>query len=118
MFAYLAIGLAALVGGVPASLAQDSGVLDQCKPAGTGAEAEERQMPISSGGNAGVSVVLPLGRVCVGPKALDGEYTYVRRTADKGITIVEVSNTPFVAVLASNDVAGQLIARPDQPAGW
>ena len=117
MLAYVAIGLAVVAGGVPASLAQDSRVLDQCKPAGTGIEAEERQTQEQPGNNAGVFVAVPVGRVCVGPELLDGEPSYVRRTTDgKGITIVEVSTTPFMPVLASNEGAPAI--RTDQPAGW
>lgn len=119
MLAYVAISLAVVAGGVPASLAQDSRVLDQCRSAGTEIEAEERLTPEKAGNNAAVFVAVPIGRVCVGPKAVDGEPSYVRRTTDgKGITIVEVSTTPFMPVLASNDAVNQLIARPDQPAGW
>jgi len=59
---------------------------------------------------------VPIGRVCVGPEVVDGEPIYVRRTTvSEGMTIVEVSTTPFMPV--SNEVAG-LIGRPDQPAGW
>ena len=113
MLGYMTIGLA-VVSAAPASFAQDSRVLGHCKAAETGMEAEERQTP---GSNMGVVVVVPIGRVCVGPEAVDGESSYVRRTtAKEGMTIVEVSATPFMPVLAS-DVA-ELIARPDQPAGW
>ncbi len=82
-------------------------------------EAEERQTHQTPGSNMGVVVVVPIGRVCVGPEAVDGESSYVRRTtAKEGMTIVEVSATPFMPVLASNEAVDQLIARPDQPAGW
>ena len=115
----VAIGLAAVVGGVPAAFAQDSRVLDQCKSAGTGIEEEERQAHQRPASNAGVFVDVPLGRVCVGPESVDGEHTYVRRTtAKEGMTIVEVSTTPFMPVLASNEASPGVIVRPDQPAGW
>ena len=122
---WVAFGLAVAVGFVPASLAQDSGVLDHGKPAGTGVEAEEVRQThgeLSGGlsseapGHAGVFIVAPIGKVGVGPGLVDGEPTYVRRTTDKGITIVEVSTTPFMPVLQSK--FAELIARPDQPAGW
>ena len=101
----MAIGLAAVVSGAPASLAQDSGGPDPGKPAGTGS-------------NRGISLAVPIGRVSVGPKSLDGEPVYVRRTtANGGMTIVEVSTTPFTPVLASNEGAPAAV-RTDQPAGW
>ena len=117
---YMAIGLAAVVGVVPASLAQDSQVLDHGKPAGTGIEAlthDELSAGLRSEGreHTGVLVAVPIGKVWVGPESLDGEPGYVRRTTDKGITIVEVSTTPFM--LEPTGVAA-LIGRPDQPAPW
>ena len=117
MLGYLAIGLAVVAGGVPASFGQDSRVLDHCKSAGTGIEAEEERPPQRLGSNTGVVVAVPIGRVCVGPEIVDGEPSYVRRTtAKEGMAIVEVSATPFMPLLASG--AGETIVRPDQPAGW
>lgn len=114
---YIAIGLAVVAGLVPASPAQDSRVLDYCKSADPGIEA--RQGDPAPGSNMGVVVAVPIGRVCVGPESVDGEFSYVRRTtAKEGMAIVEVSTTPFMPVLASNEAVKQLIARPDQPAGW
>ena len=102
------IVLAVVLGGVPASLAHG-------KSAGT---AQTQQKPAT---NAGISVAVPTGKVTVGPK-LDGEPIYVRRsTVRDGITIVEVSTTPFAPVLAANEApaaAKQLVVPPDQPAGW
>jgi hypothetical protein len=116
---YLVIGLAAVVGFVPASFAQGSRGLDHCKSAGTGIEAEERQAHETPGSNTGVSVAVPIGRVCVGPEAVDGEPSYVRRiTAKEGMAIVEVSATPFMPDLPSGEQPAGAIARPDQPAGW
>ena len=116
---YLAIGLAAAVSVVPAAFAQDSRVLDHCKSAGTETEADERQAREKPESNTGIVVALPIGRVCVGPDVVDGEPSYVRRTTDgKGITIVEVSTTPFMPVLALNEGPAGAIVRPDQPAGW
>jgi hypothetical protein len=115
---YVAIGFAAVVGVVPASFAQDSRVPDQGKLAGTGIEAEERQTQQRPGNNMGISLEVPIGRVSVGP-ALDGEPVYVRRTkAGEGMTIVEVSTTPFMPVLPSNEEVAGLVVRPDQPASW
>jgi len=120
----MAIGLAVVVGGVPASFAQDSRDLDHGKSAGAGIEAEERQThdEISNGlrlearEQGGVFVAEPIGRVWVGPEAVEGEPIYVRRTtAKEGMKIVEVSTTPFMPVLAG---VAQLVARPDQPASW
>ena len=114
----MAFGLAVVVGGVPASLAQDSRVPDPGKPAGTGIEAKERQTQQRPGSNKGISLEVPIGRISVGPKSLDGEPIYVRRsTVREGITVVEVSTTPFMPVLASNEGPAAVV-RPDQPAGW
>jgi hypothetical protein len=116
---YMAIGLAAVVTVVPASFAQASRVLDHCKPAGTGIEAKERQVQQRPGSNRGVSVAVPMGRVCVSPEAVDGEPSYVRRiTASEGMAIVEVSTTPFMPDLRSGEEPAGVIGRPDQPAGW
>ena len=116
MLGHMAIGLAVVVGVVPASLAQDSPILDHCKPVGTRVEAEERQTHQRPGSNTGISLAVPVGRVCVGPEVVDGEPTYVRRTkASESVTIVEVSTTPFMPALAG---VGELAVRPDQPAGW
>ena len=119
MLGNLAIGLAVVVSPVPASSARDSPVLDHCKSAGTGNEAEEQKTDQRPGSSTGVFVDVPIGRVCVGPEAVDGGPTYVRRTTvSKGMAIVEVSTTPFMPVLGSNEGVNELIARPDQPAPW
>ena len=122
---YMAIGLAVVVGVVPASFAQDSRVLDRGKSAGTGIEAEERQthnemsagLRLEAREHTGVFVAVPIGRVWVGPELVDGEPSYVRRTTvSKGITIVEISTTPFMPAPPGVDA---LIGRPtDQPASW
>ena len=117
MFGSIAIGLAVAISGVPAALAQNSRALEHCKAAGTGTEAEERQTQQRPMGNTGVFVDVPIGKVCVGPELLDDEPVYVRRTTvGTGITIVEVSTTPFMAVLSSSKKPPGV--RPDQPAGW
>ena len=101
----MAIGVAVVASAVPASSAQS---------AGTGAE-EERQTQ----SNTGISLAVPIGRVSVGSKSLDGEPVFVRRTtAKEGMAIVEVSTTPFMPVLASNEGPSAVISRSDQPAGW
>ena len=117
---YMAIGLAAVVSVVPASFAQDSRVLAHGKSAGTRIEAEERQTHPRPGSNTGISLAEPIGRVEVSPESLDGEPIYERRTTvSNGMTIVEVSTTPFMPVLASNEPGvDELIAKPDQPASW
>jgi len=112
----IVFGLAAVVSGVPASFAQDSEGPDHGKSAGSGNEAE-RQTRQRPGSNRGISLAVPIGRVSVDPKSLDGESVYVRRmTVSEGMTIVEVSTTPFMPVLASNEEPPGV--RPDQPAGW
>ena len=110
--AYMAIGLAALVGLVPAGFAQHSRVVGHGKPGGTAIEIE----PASS---RGISLVVPIGKVSVDRGSVGGEPVYEQRTkVTEGITIVEVSTTPFMPVLASNGGQPQAIIRPDQPAGW
>jgi hypothetical protein len=117
MLVYMAAGLSIAVSGVPASLAQDPDVVDPCKSAGmTTIEPKEPQAqgPVS---NAVISIDVPIGRVCAGPESVDGEPVFVRRTTEgQGMTVVEVSTTPFEGVLASNPTG--LLGRPDQPAGW
>jgi hypothetical protein len=116
---HLAIGLAVVVGIVPASFARDSRVLDHCKSAGAGIEAEERQTHQGPVSNTAVFVAVPIGRVCVGPEFVDGEPSYVRRiTGREGMAIVEVSTTPFMPDLRSGEVPSAVIVRPDQPASW
>jgi len=117
---FITIGLAAAVSGVPASFAHDSRVRDHGNTAGTRIEAQEPQTPQKLGNNKGISLDVPTGSVSVGPKSLGGEPVFVRRTVREGMTIVEVSTTPFMPVLASNEgPAGvQAIVRPDQPVGW
>ena len=114
---YMAIGLAAVVGVVPASFAQAPRVADHGTSAGTAFEAVERQAPQTAADNSGISVDVPIGKVWVGPEFLEGEHIYVRReTARGGIAIVEVSTTPFMAEGPAG--AGNLLGRPDQPAPW
>jgi hypothetical protein len=115
---YLAIGLAAVVAVVPASFAQAPRVPGHGESAGTAIEAEERQTPQRPGSDTGVSLAVPIGKVSVGAELVDGEPIYVRRTAvGAGMTIVEVSTTPFTPILASNEEPPG-VGRPDQPAGW
>jgi hypothetical protein len=118
----MAIVLAVVVGDVPASFAQDSRVPDPGKPAGTGTEAKAPRMRERLDSSKGISLAVPIGKVSVGPEAVHGEPIYIRRsTVREGMTIVEVSTTPFMPVLASNEGpsgGGQLVVKPDQPAGW
>lgn len=94
---YVAIGLAVVAAVVPA------------------ASAEEPRVP-GDGKSAGTSA--PIGEVRAGPEFVKGEPIYVRRTTVRpGMTIVEVSTTPFMPVLASKEQAAAVV-RPDQPASW
>jgi hypothetical protein len=116
MLGTMAIGLAVVAGVPPASLAPGSRGLEHCTSARPGVEAEEPQTPRSPGSTTGVSVEVPIGRVCVNPDFV-GEPVYVRRTTvGGGMTIVEVSTTPFMPVFASNKEPPGV--RPDQPATW
>lgn len=118
----MAIGIAVLFGGVPASFAQDSRALDQSKGAGTDAEAKRPRTHQGLKSNKGISLEVPTGKisvVTVGPDAAGGEPVYVRRTSVRdGMTVVEVSTSPFMPELAPNQKVAALIIRPDQPAGW
>ena len=113
---YMAIGFAVVFSGVPASFAQDSRVVDHGKAAGAGTAVEGRKTAQTLG--RGISIVVPTGKISVDPGAAASEPVYVRRsTVREGMTIVEVSTTPFMPVLASNDGRAPAV-RPDQPAGW
>ena len=94
---HMAIGLAAVAVVVPA------------------ASAQEPRVPVD-GQSAWTSV--PIGKVRVGAEFVDGEPIYVRRTTVRpGMTIVEVSTTPFMPVLPSKEQAAAVV-RSDQPASW
>jgi hypothetical protein len=106
------IGLAVALG-VPAS-SQGPTVPGPEKPAGTGSR--------------GISVAVPTGKVFASPE-VRGEPVFVRRTTGTGgVTIVEISTTPFapfapLASVARPDEASvtveQVVGRPDtQPASW
>jgi hypothetical protein len=100
----IAICFAAAIGVAPASLAENQG-----RPAGTGKTV--------------VSVAVPSGKVRVGAEHVDGAPVYVRRTTGiEGMTVVEVSTSPFMPVMRSNGepaAADKLIANPAaQPASW
>jgi hypothetical protein len=108
LIGYSAIGLAIVVGAGGTSAAT---VI-------AGNERQEHQAP---GRDTGISVAVPIGSVSLGPEVLDGEPVYERRvTVGGGMTIVEVSTTPFIPVSRSNAFpgAGDQIIRPDQPAAW
>ena len=113
----MAIVLALAVGG--ASSAQAPRGLGDGKPAATGLDIKERQAHQMRGG---LSLAVPIGSVSVGPEVLGGEPIYERRmTVGQGMTVVEVSTTPFMPVFASNEGlrgAGEDEVRPDQPASW
>ena len=115
----MAIGIAIVVGDAPATFAQDSRAADQSKSAGT---AKTRQTQQGLDSSKGISLVVPIGKISVDHGSPGGEPVYVRRsTVREGMTIVEASTTPFMPVLASNEGppgGGQLVVRPDQPAGW
>jgi len=115
----MAMGFAVAFGGVPASFAQDSSAADQGKSAGT---AKNRQTHQGLDSSKGISLVVPLGKISVDHGSPGGEQIYVRRSTGKeGVTIVEVSTTPFMPVLASNEgaqVSSLSVVKPDQPAGW
>ena len=108
--AFVAVGIAAIVAVVPASLAHGAPTLVRGKTASNG-------LRLDAGEQAGISVAVPVGRVWVDAKSLAGEPSYVRRTKGKeGVTIVEVSTTPFLPELPG---AGGTIGRAAElPASW
>lgn len=113
---YLAVSLA-FVACVGPAFAQDARSWDHGKAAGTGVEREDRPTQPRFGNSSGISLAIPTGRVSVGPEFLDGEPIFVRRMTERdGMTIVEVSTTPFIPVLVSNEESRGV--RPDQPASW
>ena len=73
---YMVIGLTVVVGVVPASLAQDTQVLDHGEATGTGNEAEELQtnedmsdgLTTKTWEHMGAFVAEPIGRFWVGQK--------------------------------------------------
>jgi hypothetical protein len=120
----LAIGLAGVASIATASFAQASRGPDRGETAGTGIEAVEpkKHGELSDGPRTdaeeptGVFVAAPIGRVGVGPELVEGEPIYLRRTpVRQGITIVELSTTPFQVEAVAFE---GWLARPDQPAGW
>ena len=110
-----AIGFAIVVGVVPASHARESQVADQGRPAGTAIDGRQTREGLER--NSGISLAVPTGKISVDTGSAGGEPVYVRRsTVRDRMTIVEVSTTPFMPVLASNEAIPVL--RPDQPAPW
>jgi hypothetical protein len=94
---YIAIGLAVGVAVAPVASAQEPRVPGEIKAAGPSVQ---------------------IGTVRAGPEFVEGETIYVRRTTVRpGITIVEVSTTPFTPVLPSKEQAAAVVS-PDQPASW
>ena len=114
---FLAVCIAAVVGAVPASLAQGAEALYQGRSAGTTAMTPDRHTRSGFGGDTGVSLVVPTGKVWVGSETVAGEPVYERRTTVRaGMTVVEVSTTPFAPV--ASPAAPPPAVRPDQPAPW
>lgn len=110
-----------LAAGVVLTLSPAAGSFAQATGSGAiGSSASERQFGSGLRRDMGLFLAAPTGRVWVGPATAAGEPIYVRRTtAGAGITVVEVSTTPFVTV--ANAAPGPTAAstlRPDQPAGW
>lgn len=116
----MAIGLAIVVESVPASFAQDPGVLNNGKSAASAIAADQRQTQNEQydgpgpdpGEPSGVYIAVPTGSVKVGPEFVEGEPVYARRTTViEGMIIVEVSTTPFAPDFLSN----QGVALVDPP---
>ena len=119
----VAIGFAAIVTGHPSAFSQDVEVLDQTKSAECRSDENDRQaksvdgLTVESQPYAGVFVEPPVGTVRVGPQFVDGDPVYVRRTTGiAGATVVEISTSPFMLDVQSNEPRAEV--RPDQPASW
>lgn len=101
---------------------QDTG---QCADAGsdcrTGrSEIADRQSDaLRAEGTGGVAVAVPIGSVTIGPEFVGGERSFVRRVTMKaGVTVVELSATPFLDAGQAADGSG-MTANPDAlPAPW
>jgi hypothetical protein len=116
---YAAICLVVGITVVPA-VAQDSRDLDVRKSARIDVGNEGRAPQRGFGNNSGLSLVEPIGRVWVGAGSVDGEPIHVRRMKEGGgITVVEVSTTPFAPVAGFDVEASRGSMRTsDQPAPW
>lgn len=73
--------------------------------------------------HSGITVDVPIGTVTIGSGSVKGEPAYQRRTKAKGgMTIVEISATPFMPEIATAGAAPAslaMAAAPNtQPAGW
>ena len=114
----VAVGLTlAVTIGPASSLAQDLPTSNVGKSAATGMPAGRghRQQGLRS--DSGISLAEPIGSVSIAPRVVDGEPIFVRRTAaSAGMTVVEVSTTPFMSVVAVGEAPRGV--RADQPASW
>ncbi|MGX7951058.1 hypothetical protein ACWPM1_00690 [Tsuneonella sp. HG249] len=120
---WVAIGLVGAVSAPPPAVGQDTQVPAERSSASTGAQADARQpksvdgLTLESQGYAGVFIEAPIGKVSVGPEFVDGAPVYVRRTtATSGITVMEISTSPFLFDLPSEGHSQTV--RSDQPASW
>ena len=119
----VALGLVSVVSGAPAAIAQNAEVEIQGSSTENWGDGDERQprsfdgRTVKSGEYGGVFVEPPIGKVRVGAEFVEGDVVYARRTtATAGILVVEVSASPFMFDLPSNQQHAEV--RPDQPAPW
>ena len=68
----------------------------------------------------GITVAVPTGKLWVGQPSTQSQPVYVRRIKGaEGITVVEVSTTPFAPLVAQGGTgSARIVLKPDQPAGW
>ena len=69
----------------------------------------------------GISLAVPTGKLSVGQPSAQAQPVYVRRTTGaEGITVVEVSTTPFAPLVPAQGGSNstRIVLRPDQPASW
>lgn len=81
--------------------------------------ADRRSDASLAEGAGGVAVAVPVGSVTIGPEFVGGERSFVRRVTMKaGVTVVELSATPFLDEGQAADGSG-MTANPDAlPAPW
>lgn len=109
-------------GGANAHQGQDNG---RCADAGSDCmagrpETAERETDATRAeGAAGVAVAVPIGSVTIGPEFVGGVRSFVRRVTMKtGVTVVELSATPFLDDGQAADGSAMTANPAALPAPW
>ena len=97
----------------------------RCADTGSGCragrpESAERETNASRAeGAGGVALAVPIGSVTIGPEFVGGERSFVRRVTMKaGVTVVELSATPFLDEGQAADGSGMTANPAALPAPW